>query len=156
MKQLLPIAVVLASLSFASGCATAPEAEAPGAAQPAMSAPGSMRPLVGKWTVVSIGGRDMSTVERAPELEFTMMGGAVGFTGVNRYSTRATVGVDGALTIAPGVTTMMAGTPEAMAVEAAFLNAMNTANGVLVGEGLLAFTRDGKTVMVLRREGSRE
>lgn len=146
--------VAVGCLSVAAGCASTPASgtESPSEPAPAMVAPESMRPLAGRWVVETIDGEPVRRTEMPARLEFTMMGGVVGFTGMNHYSTRSTVGVGGVLTLSPGITTKRAGPPEEMEAETAFLNAMNRVNGALVGDGRLALTSDGKVVMTLVRE----
>jgi uncharacterized lipoprotein YbaY len=87
--------------------------------------------LVGReWVLESIGGADV-TVMRPASLRFGDDGRVTGSTGVNRMFGGYDV-TDGRLSITTPGTTLMAGPPEAMATESAFLRALAAGGEVAV------------------------
>ncbi|HMO66454.1 MAG TPA: META domain-containing protein [Verrucomicrobiota bacterium] len=89
--------------------------------------------------------------ERPPALQFLADGGVAGFAGVNRFNGAFTLGPEGTLTWGPGLAaTRMAGPPERMALENAFMKALpaTTRLGVLP-YGVVFQSEDGKNVVEL-------
>ena len=76
-----------------------------------------------------------------------------GLAGVNRYTTEAAVsGEDGISWIGQAVSTKMAGPPEAMAVEDAFLQALQAVSRIEMQNGKLKLaSADGATRLELAR-----
>jgi putative lipoprotein len=97
--------------------------------------------------VERIGG-DPIEIPRPPTIRFDADGRFSGSTGVNRMFGSYEV-VDGAVRTSPAGTTMMAGPPEAMAVERRFLAAFG-AGGVIEIEGGTARIGSGDTQLLLR------
>lgn len=90
---------------------------------------------------------------RRPTIQFGDNGAVSGMAGVNRYSTAATVsGKDSLAWTSPVAATKMAGPPEAMALENAFLQALEAANKVELRDGKLKLTStDGVTRLEFQR-----
>jgi heat shock protein HslJ len=87
----------------------------------------------------------------APTLAFDAGGRASGLSGVNRYSA-GTVADATALRFANAVTTRMAGTPEAMALETAFLTRLQQTTAWRVdGDRLLLLDATGAPLMRFER-----
>lgn len=127
---------------------------------------GLPRALVGEWLVVSIGGEAITDtpsgngVRRSgghPTLRLEPNGQASGSGGINRWSSTLTVldGATGAGQFASIASTMMAGPPELMDVESAFLRALGEArsfDATLLGQGELVFRDEaGQETVRLRR-----
>lgn len=91
--------------------------------------------------------------ERRPTMEFGPDNRVSGMAGVNRYSAQGEItnGNGWAWKGAP-VTTRMAGPPEAMAVETAFLDAIQRIAKIEQGQGKLELaSSDGRTKLTLTR-----
>jgi uncharacterized lipoprotein YbaY len=101
------------------------------------------RLVVGReWILESIGGEDV-TVMRPASLRFGDDGRVTGSTGVNRVFGGYEI-TDGRLSITTPGTTLMAGPPEAMATETAFLQAL-TDGGEVAVDGDRLTIGDGET-----------
>lgn len=142
--RLLPLGLLgllgLGSALAAAGCAAPSPTAAAG--DPA-----------GTWTLVELGGEAVAAPGRAPSLTIDADGGLSGFAGVNRFHgeldaerLRA-----GAFAAGPLAATRMAGPPEAMELETRFLRALGEADGMRVEGEALVLTRDGHTLLRLRR-----
>jgi heat shock protein HslJ len=81
--------------------------------------------LVGDWRLVTIGGEPAPEGLDVPTLMVQADGRVAGFAGVNRYM--GSLGGQEGKVFGPMPTTMMAGPPEAMALEARFNKAMSEA-----------------------------
>lgn len=104
--------------------------------------------VVGReWVLESIGGADV-TVMRPASLRFGDDGRVTGSTGVNRMFGGYDI-TDGRLSITTPGTTLMAGPPEAMATETAFLRALAGGGGVAVDGDRLTIG-DGETRLAFR------
>jgi uncharacterized lipoprotein YbaY len=104
--------------------------------------------VVGReWVLESIGGADV-TVMRPASLRFDDDGRVTGSTGVNRMFGGYDIS-DGRLSITTPGTTLMAGPPEAMATETAFLRAI-TGGGDLAVDGDRLTIGDGETRLTFR------
>jgi uncharacterized lipoprotein YbaY/heat shock protein HslJ len=104
--------------------------------------------VVGReWVLESIGGADV-TVMRPASLRFGDDGRVTGSTGVNRMFGGYVIS-DGRLSITTPGTTLMAGPPEAMATETAFLRAI-TVGGDLAVDGDRLTIGDGETRLTFR------
>lgn len=82
-----------------------------------------------------------------PTSEF-VEGRVSGTTGVNRYSGEFETKSGGKVRITVGPMTLMAGSPEAMALEQAFIEAMKSATHFSVTETELTLQDDGGNVLV--------
>ena len=72
-----------------------------------------------------------------------------GFSGVNTYSGPYTAGADGAFKAGPLASTMMAGPPEAMQLEAGYLKALQSATSYYAADGKLTlYGSDGAPLVV--------
>jgi uncharacterized lipoprotein YbaY/heat shock protein HslJ len=99
----------------------------------ANSNPDSVDGIVGpEWVLVTIGGDAVATL-RQPSVLFGPDGRFAGSSGVNRMFGGYRID-EGQLTIDGPGTTLMAGPPDAMAIEAAFVRAL-TGGGEIVGDG---------------------
>jgi heat shock protein HslJ len=120
------------------------------------AAPDVDQGLVGTWAVrgVRIGdGVVSSATDPDRSMTFTADGGVSGSAGVNTFSGTARLDGD-RLTIGPLRTTRMAGSPEAMDAEAAFLRAVEDVVAVrLDGDDLTLLDADGGTQLHLVRQG---
>ena len=104
--------------------------------------------VVGReWVLESIGGADV-TVMRPASLRFGDDGRVTGSTGVNRMFGGYDI-TDGRLSITTPGTTLMAGPPEAMATETAFLRAL-TDGGEVAVDGDRLTIGDGETRLTFR------
>jgi heat shock protein HslJ len=85
--------------------------------------------LEGTWQLESLEGHTLpDPARRRPMLTVTAEGAVHGSTGVNRFS--GVLDPDGRGLFGPLATTRRAGPPEAMALEAAFLKALDSATAV--------------------------
>jgi uncharacterized lipoprotein YbaY len=106
------------------------------------------RLLVGReWVLESIGGEDV-TVMRPASLRFGDDGRVTGSTGVNRMFGGYDI-TDGRLSITTPGTTLMAGPPDAMATETAFLRAL-AGGGEVAVDGDRLTIGDGETRLTFR------
>jgi uncharacterized lipoprotein YbaY len=106
------------------------------------------RLVVGReWVLESIGGAEV-TVMRPASLRFDDNGRVTGSTGVNRMFGGYHIS-DGRLSIATPGTTLMAGPPEAMATETAFLRAL-TGGGEVAVDGDRLTIGDAETRLTFR------
>jgi heat shock protein HslJ len=111
------------------------------------------RLLVGReWVLESIGGEDV-TVMRPASLRFGDDGRVTGSTGVNRMFGGYDI-TDGRLSITTPGTTLMAGPPDAMATETAFLRAL-AGGGEVAVDGDRLTIGDGETRLTLRPRTAR-
>ena len=146
------VMIMLSSLGLLAACSqeagdAAPQADAgsataPAAGEPAPDSDGDAALPVGDWRLVSIGGEAPAEGLEPPTLLVQGDGKVAGFAGVNRYTGGPGGPEDGLF--GPMPTTMMAGPPEAMALEARFTQAMGAATD---------FRLDGSTLVLLSDEG---
>lgn len=107
-----------------------------------------------EWTLASMdfdgGFLVMSSAGPHPSLLLVREGEAIrasGFAGVNRYSGEAQLGPGTALSFGPLVTTRMAGDPDRMRLERAYLEHLSVAKGYsIVGDKLTLETGNGSLV----------
>ncbi|MGE5211255.1 MAG: META domain-containing protein, partial [Acidobacteriota bacterium] len=108
------------------------------------------RLVVGReWVLESLGGAEVA-VMRPASLRFGDDGRVTGSTGVNRMFGGYDI-TDGRLSITTPGTTLMAGPPEAMATETAFLRAL-AAGGEVAVDGDRLTVGDGETRLTFRAE----
>jgi hypothetical protein len=111
--------------------------------------------LVGPWTLVALDGEPAEAVGEAITLEIAEDGAVAGVSGVNRFMTRietADLG-EGRLAFAPAAGTRMAGPPEAMALEQAFLERLTAVSTFAVdGDALRLWAGDTEALTFERAE----
>lgn len=120
-----------------------------------LRSPANTAAIEGQWNLVALGGEPVGDaaaleamgVPRAPHMVIADDGAAAGFAGVNRYSTRLTVGLGGEASFAPAVSTKMAGPPQAMDLERRFLMDLGRIDAVRAGGDRLVFLSGGAEVM---------
>ena len=144
--------IMISSLCLLAACsrdsgdsappATAGSATAPAAEEPASDNDGEAAMPAGDWQLVSIGGEAPAEGLDRPTLSVQADGKVAGFAGVNRYM--GSFGGPGDQLFGPMPTTMMAGPPEAMALEARFTTAMGAATDLRL---------DGSTLVLVSDEG---
>lgn len=102
----------------------------------------------GSWVLASIGG--FKGEVGALKISATFERGTVnGFSGVNTYRGPAGAKADGSFHAGPLASTMMAGPPEAMAAEQAYLKALEAATTFGAGSGKLTlYAPDGSASLV--------
>jgi heat shock protein HslJ len=115
-------------------------------------APSGVDALEGDWTLVMIesdevGDPASKQMRRAPNITIADDGAAGGFAGVNRFSTRLTVGADGKASFGPAAVTKMAGPPEAMSFEDRYLRLLDSITGVRVGAERLVFLDGDREIL---------
>ena len=101
---------------------------------------------VGAWTLAELEGADLTPLagggRRMPTLEITGDGALHGFAGVNSFSASVDLDAlrDGRFVATPVVATLMAGPPEAMAVEDRLLEVLEAAGHARVEDGELVLS----------------
>ena len=110
----------------------------------------SLAVLEGEWTLSAIEGFDIPAGLRGePGLSVDSEGRVSGFSGVNRFS--GTLDPDGTGVFRPLATTRRAGPPDAMALETAFLKALDSAAAVEGSEDQVTLSGpDGSAVTLFR------
>jgi heat shock protein HslJ len=146
-----------------SACATPeakPVSETEGAAEiePAAEEELAETPLyVGAWTLVALQGEAIPEGLEAPNLTLGEDGTVSGFAGVNRLNGQAEISWDRKLGVGgyiggPYASTMMAGEPAAMDLEAQFTTALASAASLrLDGENLVFSSDDKQDLLVFER-----
>lgn len=142
---ILTLAVATLALAALSGC-HGDKTDAPGA-----GAPPTMTDLTQTWTLRTLEGRDLAdwlgrATAQAPTMTFAPDGRVSGFAGVNRYSGKVAPAdlAAGRLDLAQVISTKMAGPPEQMRLESAFLSALQRARTLRTSAGELILS-DGQT-----------
>lgn len=108
--------------------------------------------LVGTWALVALDGVPVPEVGRTPTLEVLEDGSAGGLSGVNRYRTQLDLSY-GRLSFALAAGTKMAGPPEAMALEDAFLARLGAVSAYRVeGDALWLWTGSYEALQFARAE----
>lgn len=121
-----------------------------------LRAPETVAALEGDWTLVMIetvevGDPASMSMRRAPNITIADDGAASGFAGVNRFSTRLTLGADGAVSFGPAAVTKMAGPPEAMSFEDRYLRLLDSMTGVRASDDRLAFLNGDREILRFER-----
>ncbi len=95
--------------------------------------------LVGSWTLVALDGTPVEAVGKPITLEVAEDGAVAGVSGINRFMTRIETAdlAEGRLGFAPAAGTRMAGPPEAMALEQAFLERVSAVSTFSADDGVL-------------------
>jgi len=148
--------VLFLSLLFAlHACAQTTLEEKPSVANPRDAVPGAVAEV--EWTLVRIE-RDVQALEPLPGSKATLRmrrdGAVGGLATINRYFGAAGLGDDGVVTwTGPMGSTQMAGPPELMEQEAAFLKALQSAaRWRFEGTDLLVLeSADGTVRLIFRR-----
>lgn len=112
----------------------------------AAPAAGTAESIVGTWTLESGDGPngEVKPVASSPiTLEIAADGTASGTGGCNNVNTQITVGAEGALTVGPVASTLMACEEDVMAAEFAFTTALEGATKATVSEGKLELIGEG-------------
>ncbi|MBU6414194.1 MAG: META domain-containing protein [Planctomycetes bacterium] len=115
-------------------------------------------PLIGSWTLATMSEPTFSnslSQGAPPSLKFDEKGGVTGFSGVNRLSGGYDLGQarTGRISLGHLASTRMAGSPEAMRIENAFLTALSQADSFSIdgGNGILALKRGKDTLVTFSR-----
>lgn len=110
----------------------------------------SLAVLEGSWELESIEGFELpDDLSRRPILTVAANGDVQGSTGVNRFS--GTLDTDGSRLFRPLATTRRAGPPEAMALEAAFLKALDGAVAVEARDNRVVLSGTDRQRLTLTR-----
>lgn len=125
-----------------------PAREAPLPAMPGEAAPVMVQvPERNPWQVASVSGLSLPAGARPPTLAFDVDSGqAAGFAGVNRFSGTYDLGADH-LSFGALAATRMAGPPELMTLEQAYLEALSRVDGWRMRDGRLQLLA-GDTVLM--------
>jgi heat shock protein HslJ len=149
----------VATLALAAACgqdsperagAAPPPADAPAESESAADADADTAVIAGDWVLSHVGGEPVGDGVEPPTLTVMADGSVAGFAGVNRYTGR--LGAAEGRLFGPMPTTMMAGPPEAMALEARFTAAMTAATDYEVEGDTLTLAGEGEE-LVFRRAG---
>lgn len=145
MSDLLARLVTAVLLACAVGCSSLSAGD--GAAP--------IHRLQGRWTLVELdGGVVASTADgRRPTLVISSGGALSGFAGVNRLNARLDVDAleAGGFAVGAIVTTRMAGSPQDMTLEQAFLGALERAEAYELGRDSLGLLSAGVLTARLER-----
>jgi heat shock protein HslJ len=119
--------------------------------------PAPVSELFGSWILIdlpSAPGVSPAVFERPASLTLSAEGAVLGNTGINQYRGDLDLAAleQGVFRPGPLITTRMAGSPLAMALEGVFLKALEEADGVRLDGELLVLTRAGEPSARLRRE----
>jgi heat shock protein HslJ len=153
MRKTLMIMITLVLATACGQESTERVGAAPPASEDAESGEDDMaadaHDIAGDWVLVAIAGEPLEEGLKPPTLTVMPDGSVGGTTGVNRYSGRIDRTED--LLFGPMPTTMMAGTPEAMALENRFTAAMTTATDYELDGDTLTITGEGEELEFERR-----
>jgi heat shock protein HslJ len=113
--------------------------------------------LQGEWTLTHIEGRPLAddVKDRPPTLMVNDEGRLGGFAGVNRYFGQLDLEKLAAGRFDAGQigSTLMAGDPARMALEASFTRLLGEADGAAPGDDVLQLTKGGRVVLTFARAG---
>ena len=116
-----PFPLLLSFLLLLPSCTTSP---------PSPHSGNGLKLLQGEWVLQSIDGHELAAGSKRPTLTFEPRGSISAFGGVNRLT--STVDVDAldnnTLSFKPFASTLMAGPPDLMALEAQYLTDLSRAN----------------------------
>jgi heat shock protein HslJ len=141
----------VATLALAAACGQdSPERAGAPETESAADADADTAVIAGDWVLSQVGGEPVGDGVKPPTLTVMPDGSVAGFAGVNRYTGR--LGAAEGRLFGPMPTTMMAGPPEAMALEARFTAAMTGATDYEVEGDTLTLAGEGEE-LVFRREG---
>jgi heat shock protein HslJ len=148
-------ACLTVGVMFSIGCSkpepAIEESEVKVAAEDPAEAPQlELRMLVGLWGLSTLGGEAIAGGLEVPTLEIASDGGVAGFSGVNRYMTKvdAEAFFNGRLVFGPTAGTMMAGPPEAMDLESAYLQRLGAVTGYFIEGDELRLSNDEDEVLM--------
>jgi heat shock protein HslJ len=111
--------------------------------------------IQGAWTLVALGSQRVGEIRAAhPGIDLSLTiapdGGASGFSGVNRFSTKLDL-ASTELLFSPVRSTKMAGPADLMSLESTFHDALSRAREIEFRGDLLALTAYGSTLATFRR-----
>lgn len=141
MRGALMLTLIAGAVCLAAGCRS-PE--------PIRRQADSIADIAGLWSVETMNG---SKIEgRPPTLDIGQDGRVGGFAGVNRFTTTLDLQAlrEGRFRVEPAAMTRMAGPPEAMALESAFMQMLLAADTAAI-EGTRLRLSGGDTVAVFGR-----
>ena len=104
--------------------------------------------ITGEWMLITLGVEPVGAELKPPTLTVMPDGRIAGFAGVNRYTGH--LGLEEGKLFGPMPTTMMAGPPEAMALESRFTAAMTEATDYQLAGDRLTIT-GGPDALVFER-----
>jgi heat shock protein HslJ len=120
----------------------------PGCAMPPARSD-SIEPLVGSWRLVAA----EPTGGSMPSITVDRDGTVSGNSGINKFHARVDVAAlsAGNFRLGPVASTRMAGSPEAMRFETAFLQALSAADGAFTSGSTLVFKHGERSVLEFAR-----
>lgn len=130
--------VALATLAIVAGCG---DSDAGSTTDEARGGP-----LAGRWALGTLAASDGTRTRPAASIDALFAEGRVsGRASVNTYRGSYSAGADDGLAVGPLASTQIAGSPEAMAEEAAYLTAL---------EGAASYRSDGRTLTLFSEAGA--
>jgi heat shock protein HslJ len=111
--------------------------------------------LVGSWTLVALDGEPVDEVVKAITLEIRDDGSAGGSSGINRFMTRlnSEALAERQIEFAPAAGTRMAGPPQAMEIERAFLQRIGAVSTYAIeGDNLRMWAGDNEALTFERAD----
>lgn len=144
-----------AGVLMLGGCAGSKSGTDGSTNAPAKKTELAMKHVTGEWTLTSLAGHDLKGVEeqRRPRLTIREDGQLAGFSGVNRIAGKPdwTGITTGAFRAGNLVATKMAGPPEAMKLETAFLDALSRADRIAIEDGSLVLSQGSTRLATMAR-----
>jgi heat shock protein HslJ len=112
--------------------------------------------LIGSWSLVALDGKPVEAVGKPITLEVAEDAAVAGVSGVNRFMTRLETAdlAEGRLAFAPAAGTRMAGPPEAMALEQAFLERLSAVATFSVDDDVLRLWAGDNEALTFERAGA--
>lgn len=144
------VVLVLAGMSFISGCSTMSNLDNLAGTSSLTSL---SQQVLGEWKLDSLQGFDLSKLAagnlRTPTINFAQDGTVSGFSGVNRFSGKTDLAqlAQGKFALPNAMSTKMAGPPLANELENKFLSALTSADGARMQDNSLLLTKAGETLM---------
>lgn len=107
-----------------------------------------LQDVLGSWRIANV---EVPAGAKIPTVTFVADGKVHGTAGINRYHSTIDIAAfdKGQWRPGPVMVTRMAGAPEAMQLEAAFLGALETATDLMLVDGRLQFRDGAQTLLVL-------
>ncbi|MBL9149188.1 MAG: META domain-containing protein [Phycisphaerae bacterium] len=168
MRPAILAALSLAAVSLAfAGCSSEPKSSKP--APPLTDVPEEPVPdtaaearvpsaLLGDWTLVALDGAPVTTApnaHNAPSMTVMADGSLAGGGGVNRWGSKVAVKglASNRFEMSMPFSTMMAGDPDAMKLESAFMRALSSVRTYAIDNGRLTLRNaEGKDVLAFSRK----
>ena len=107
--------------------------------------------MAGSWTLVAIDGMPFADVGKAPTLEILEDGSVSGVGGVNRFRTQLEITGAG-LSFGPAAATKMAGPPEAMELESAYMKRLSAVTSFAIEDGTLRMWAGDNEALTFKRD----